>query len=89
MNPDKNDSDEKREYRDWLGSLAIHVVIFAIVCFTGLFVVVSPPQEQPLDVSLYDADAGLLRRPHRHRHQRPRLLTMWCWTKRRRSFCLK
>ena len=58
MNPDKNDSDEKREYRAWLGSLAIHVVIFAIVCFTGLFVVVSPPQEQPLDVSLYDADAG-------------------------------
>lgn len=58
MNPDKNDSDEKREYQAWLGSLAIHVVIFAIVCFTGLFVVVSPPPEQPVDVSLYDADAG-------------------------------
>lgn len=53
MNPDK-----KREYRAWLGSLAIHVVIFVIVCFTGLFMVVSPPQEQILDVSLYDVDAG-------------------------------
>ena len=53
MNPDK-----KREYRAWLGSLAIHVVVFVIICFTGLFMVVSPPQEQTLDVSLYDVDAG-------------------------------
>ena len=53
MNPDK-----KREYRAWLGSLAIHVVIFVIICFTGLFMVVSPPKEQTLDVILYDADAG-------------------------------
>ena len=53
MNPDK-----KREYRAWLGSLAIHVVIFVIICFTGLFMVVSPPQEQTLDVNLYDVDAG-------------------------------
>ena len=53
MNPDK-----KREYRAWLWSLAIHVVIFVIICFTGLFMVVSPPQEQTLDVNLYDVDAG-------------------------------
>lgn len=53
MNPDK-----KREYCAWLGSLAIHVVIFVIVCFSGLFMVVSPPQEQTLDVNIYDVDAG-------------------------------
>ena len=59
MNPDKNDSDEKREYQAWLGSLVIHAVIFVIVCFTGLFMVVSPPpKEQTLDISIYDADAG-------------------------------
>ena len=59
MNPDKNDSDEKREYQAWLWSLVIHVIVFVIVCFTGLFIIVSPsPQEQTLDVSLYDADAG-------------------------------
>ena len=59
MNPDKNDSDEKSEYQAWLWSLVIHVIVFVIVCFTGLFIVVSPTlQEQTLDVSLYDADAG-------------------------------
>lgn len=58
MAPDKNDSDKRREYRAWMGSLLVHLVIFVLVCFTGLFVVVSPHGEQPVDVSLYDADAG-------------------------------
>ncbi|ORU00437.1 TonB domain protein [Anaerovibrio sp. JC8] len=53
-----DNSDKKREYRAWAGSLVIHLVIFAIVCLTGLFVVVSPKEDQPVDVSLYDADAG-------------------------------
>lgn len=53
-----DNSDKKREYRAWAASLLIHLLIFVIVCLTGLFVVVSPRQEQPVDVSLYDADAG-------------------------------
>ena len=53
-----HDADKKREYKAWTISLGIHAVIFIIVCLTGLFVVVAPVEERPVDVVLYDADAG-------------------------------
>lgn len=51
-------SDKKREYRAWTGSLLIHLVIFAIVSLSGLFVIVAPKEDRPVDVMLYDMDAG-------------------------------
>lgn len=52
------DADKKREYRAWLISAGIHVALFIVVCLTGLFVIVSPAEDRPVDVILYDADAG-------------------------------
>ena len=51
-------SDKKREYRAWTGSIVIHLLIFAIVSLSGLFVVVSPKEDKQVDVLLYDMDAG-------------------------------
>ena len=51
-------SDKKREYRAWTGSLIVHLVIFALISLSGLFVIVTPKAERPVDVTLYDMDAG-------------------------------
>ncbi|MCR5176586.1 MAG: energy transducer TonB [Anaerovibrio sp.] len=50
--------DKKREYRAWCISLGIHVVLFILVSFTGLFAIAATKEDKPVDVTLYDADAG-------------------------------
>ena len=51
-------SDKKREYRAWMGSVIFHLIVFAIISLSGLFVIVAPKAERPLDVAIYDMDAG-------------------------------
>lgn len=51
---------EKRKIMPWLISGGVHVVIFIIVCLTGLFAQVSADKKPPVDVQLYEvaADEG-------------------------------
>lgn len=51
---------EKRKIMPWLISGGLHVVIFIIVCLTGLFAQVSADKKPPVDVQLYEvaADEG-------------------------------
>lgn len=49
---------KKREYSAWLISVGLHLVVFVLVSLTGLFVMVSPEKDNPIDVMLYNADAG-------------------------------
>lgn len=49
---------KQREYKAWLGSLAVHLVIFILISLAGVFAMVAPAEEKMIDVTLYDADAG-------------------------------
>ena len=50
--------EEKRKYKAIGISFLVHLVLFVVVALTGLFVQVSAADKKPLDVVVYDADAG-------------------------------
>ena len=50
--------EEKRKYKAIGMSLLVHLLLFVVVALTGLFVQVSAADKKPIDVVVYDADAG-------------------------------
>ena len=50
--------DKKRECRAWLYSFVVHIFMFLIACGFNVFAIAVPPEERPVDVTIYDADAG-------------------------------
>ena len=51
--------EPKNEYRALAMSVLVHFVIFVLIAMTGLFVKVKAiDQGKPIDVMVYDADAG-------------------------------
>ena len=49
---------KKQEYKAWLASLGVHIVLFTAVSLAGVFAMVAPAEEKQIEVTLYDADAG-------------------------------
>lgn len=49
---------KQREYKAWLASVGVHIMLFTAVSLAGVFAMVAPPEEKPIEVTLYDADAG-------------------------------